>query len=474
MSMVLSYDDTLSRVHIAVTGLAVTADSVTIERSTDLVTWTTVRGGTALTTLGAQVFLDDYEFSANVQNFYRAIAYDTAPALFVTGGPGTSGNNTSLVPALPSGRVAGDLILIQASIRNSPTGQPVAPFGYTTVVDAVNMKVFGRIVTGGEVAPTVTFTGGTAGADTLAQSALFRNTDVLVGNVATQLNPSQQNIPQAPLTVPARGMMVVMAVWKQDDWTTATLNPPPFAPIAGNGVISTVGNDASQSWAYWSQSIAKDVNINTTTVVGGGSAISRAATVAFFHKNLVTNTDTGSITPVIDSVWMKVINRPFLNRPLQCILNPTPIVRRARNGIFPIVGRSFPIAVTDVRLSREVTIDIITQTTTQRMDMDLILATGDTYFFQSPPGHPMPTIYAAAGDTTELRPLLNRTCNNDWRRFTLPLTEIAAPASDVVGSIGTWQTVVNTYATWSAVLAAHPTWADLLTLVGSPSDVIVP
>jgi hypothetical protein len=58
--------------------------------------------------------------------------------------------------------------------------------------------------------------------------------------------------------------------------------------------------------------------------------------------------------------------------------------------------------------------------------------------------------------------------------FTLPITEVAAPGADVVGSVGTWQTVVNTYATWSDVLANHPTWADLLTLVGSTNDVIVP
>lgn len=475
MTVMLTYDATLSRVQIAVTGISAIADVVTVERSTDQATWRMVRGGGALIPSAQRVSVDDYEFSANVQNYYRAISYDTAPSSYVTGGPGVSGNNVSLTPPMPIGRQAGDLILVEASIRNSPTGQPVAPAGYLTVMDAVNFKLFGRIITGAaEPAPTVTFTGGVVGADTLAQTACFRNTSLTVGNVATQLNASQQDIPRAALTVPADNMVLIYAAWKQSVWTSITPGPAPFAAIQGDGVISSAGGGAAQAWSYRVQTAKADLPVTMATVVGGVAAISRQAAVAFYHQDLVTNTDTGSITPVLTTTWIKVVARPFLNRPIKCIPNISDFVRRARQGIFPVVGRSFPIAVTDVRGSREFSIEIITQTTQQRTELDLIFASGDTYFFHSPPDNPMPTLYAAVNDVTTRRPLRNRSCGNDWRVFALPIIEVAAPTSSVVGAIGTWQTVINTYPTWQAVLNAHVDWASLLTLVGTPTDIIVP
>lgn len=474
MTVMLSYDDVLSRVHIAVTGLSVIADVVTIERSTDMVNWTMTRGGGSLVPSGQAVQHDDYEFSANVPNHYRVRAYDTAPITYVTGGPGATGNNTSLVPALPLGMVQDDLLLVLTSIRNSPTGAPVQPAGYTTVLDAANMKMFAKKITGGEVAPTITYTGGVANATTLAQCAAFRNASITVGSNAQQLNPSAQDIPRPFLSIPAANMLVMYATWKQDDWTQMTSGPAEFTNIMGlAGVTSTLGDDASQAWSYWIQNGQTNLASSTGVVTGGGPAISRATAISFYPEPRMTSDETATITPVIDRTWLKVIARPYLNRPVHCVATISPITRKARNGIFPIVGRSFPIAVTDLRMSREFSIRIVSQTTEEREDLDLIMATGDVFFFQSPPGDPMPTLYAAVGDTTETRPLLNRTCGNDWRVFTLPITEIAAPTSDIVGSIGTWQTVINTYATWSDVLADNATWSDLLNLVGSPSDVIV-
>lgn len=185
-------------------------------------------------------------------------------------------------------------------------------------------------------------------------------------------------------------------------------------------------------------------------------------------------TTTCQIEVDLDQVWLKSIGRPFLNQEVDCVLNPSPIIRRSRNGVWPIVGRSFPVATTDVRGSREVTLQVVTRTTQERQDLDLLLASGDPIFVQTPAGHPLPTMYAVIGDTAEARPVRNRLCDNDWRLWDLPLVEVAAPGPDVVGSTATWQTVVNTYATWADVMVAHPTWADLLELIGDGSEVIVP
>lgn len=472
MSITLTYDDIFSRVRIAVTGLNVATDEVKIERSTNQVNWTTVRGGAALIPFSNAVSLDDYEFSANVVNYYRATAVDTAATTFVTGGPPVSGNNASLVATMPLGLQNQDLVLILASIRNSGAGVPNPPSGWLTVMDASNVRVFGKIVTGAEVAPTVTFTGGVANADTLVQTAAFRRASLTTGNRAVQLNASQQDIPRPALVVPTDNMLLVYAVWKQDDWSSVTAGPAGWASIGS--VVSTAGDDAAQAWSFLVQTAKTDLAASTAVVTGGAAAISRSGTIAFNHANLTLTTETASITPNITSVWLKDITKPFLNRTLNCIPNQTPITRRARNGIFPIVGRTFPVAVSDIRLAREVTIEVITQTSQQWDELDLITLTGDVFFLQTPPGNSLPTMYVAIGDISLRRPLRNMKCGNDWRVFTFPLTEVAPPSSDLVGSLGTWQTVVNTYATWSAVLVAHPTWASLLTLVGSPGEVVVP
>lgn len=472
MTITLTYDNIFSRVRIAVTGLNVATDAVKIERSTNQINWSTVRGGAAVVPASNAVQLDDYEFSANVLNYYRATAVDTAASTFVTGGPAVSGNNTSLVATMPLGLQDQDLVLIMASIRNSGAGTPNAPAGWSTIMNASNVRVFGKLVTGAEVAPTVTFSGGVANADTLVQTAAFRNTSPDQGNTAQLLNASAQDVARPSMVVPFNNMVILTWIWKQDDWTSVNLDWA--TAIQGNGVISTAGNDAAQAWGYSIQSTATNVPGTPAVVTGGASAISRGGSFALYHRDKTLSTETASITPTITEVWLKDITKPFLNRTLDCIPNQSPITRRARNGIFPIVGRTFPVAVTDVRLARELVIEVIAQTTQEWQELDLITLTGDIFFIQTPPGNSLPTMYVVIGDVSLRRPLRNQKCGNDWRVFTLPLTEVAPPSSDLVGSLGTWQTVLNTYATWNAVLAANSTWSNLLTLVGSPGEVIVP
>lgn len=473
MSVVLSYDDVLSRVIISVTGLSASVGSVTVERSTNQVTWSTVRGGSALTPVSNAVTLHDYEFNANVLNYYRVSGYDTSASAFVTGGAASTGNNTSLTPAMPAGIQAGDLVLVAASIRVI-SGVPNPPSGYTTIIDAGNQRLFGRIVTGAEAAPTVTFTDGVANADTLAQTAAFRRLSMTTGSIATQTNASAQNIATPALVVPDDLMTVVRMLWKQDDWTAITAGVAGFVAIMGNGAVSTAGDDAAQSWSYNIQTTATNIAASTANATGGAAALSRASLVSFYHANLLISTEIASITPELDTIWFKVISKPFLNRTVYCVPKPGDVTRRARQGIFPIIGRSAPTAVTDIRGSREYELDVITRTTEEYQDFDLVLSTGDVIFIHTPPTSPIATAYVAIDDVVRRQPLTGSRCGNDWRVFTLPVIEVNAPGADIVGSVGTWQTVVNTYATWSDVIANHATWADLLTLVGSTDDVIVP
>lgn len=190
---------------------------------------------------------------------------------------------------------------------------------------------------------------------------------------------------------------------------------------------------------------------------------------AYNVSDVQVDQETAAITPDLTGVWLKSIGRPFLNRQVT-VADYSDIERPSRAGVFDVIGRSYPVAVSDVRGSRRWTLEVLTSTTAEATDLDLILASGDPLFVHVPADCTIPGGYVTVGDTTQ-----RRTSRRGLRRmFVLPCVEIAAPGADVVGATSTWQTVVSTYATWSDVISAHTTWADLLELIGSPSDVIVP
>jgi peptidoglycan/xylan/chitin deacetylase (PgdA/CDA1 family) len=182
---------------------------------------------------------------------------------------------------------------------------------------------------------------------------------------------------------------------------------------------------------------------------------------------------TASITPTLGGVWLKSIARPFLNRKVT-VRDVGDVVRPTRSGTFEVVGRSYPVAVTDVRSSRRWTLDLSTYTPQEASDLDLILASGDILLVHVPTTgleSAVPGGYVAAGDVTVQMP---PTDDLAMRIFSVPCTEVAAPGPDVVGATSNWQTVISTYGTWSDLIAAKATWSDVLELVGSPTDVVVP
>lgn len=177
-----------------------------------------------------------------------------------------------------------------------------------------------------------------------------------------------------------------------------------------------------------------------------------------------------TITPVLDRVWLKFIARPFLNRAVT-VVDFGDVSRPARGAAHEIIGRSFPVGTTMVRSSRRYELQVMTESLDEADAFDTILAAGEPVFVHVPAGSLMPrSMYAIIGDTTQSRP-----GRRSMRRvFSLPLTEVAPPAPEVVGSTITWQTIINTYATWADLIAAKPTWLDVLEGISPPDDVIVP
>jgi hypothetical protein len=205
-----------------------------------------------------------------------------ASVSYVGAGALASGDNVSLTPALPAGWLADrDLFVCLASIRNSGTGTVNVPADWFSIVSYGNVALLGHYAGVGDVAPTITFTGGASGDTTLAQVIALRDCEAdpasLVIASATSLNASAQNIAVPALTV-AEGGVVLIAGWKQDDWTgVAALTGQLFNEAID--ASSVTGNDAGHVLDYRVQSGAFNVAATNLVVTGGASAISRSIVV---------------------------------------------------------------------------------------------------------------------------------------------------------------------------------------------------
>lgn len=222
-------------------------------------------------------------------------------------------------------------------------------------------------------------------------------------------------------------------------------------------------------------------NVHWTTVRGGSAVpvVANAANlddyefipgvVNYYRVTGGANVFTANITPAQSGVWFKSITRPFLNRAVD-VYGYSDITRPARTSVFEVIGRSFPIAITDVRSSRRWTMQVKAETVSDADALELVLASGDPLFIQTDGLYDIPDGYVVVGDMNRSR--FGKL--SDRRYFDLPMTEVAAPGPDVVGNTITWQALVAEFGTWTAVLAAFGTWEDVADYVASPDVVIVP
>lgn len=216
-----------------------------------------------------------------------------ATITYIGAGTTATAVNASVTPTFHASTTTGDLVLIHASIRNSGAGTVDLPAGWASLVDFGNQRIMGRIGQPGDTPPTITFTGGVAGADTIAQCATWRgvSAEVLSALTAsiTQLNASAANIAYPGLTVPKDRHVVIAAAWKQDDATA--YSTPATMSSAGTVLNLIAGNDASQAWFYVIQTAAANIAGGTITVTGGAAAISRAVLLALKPAATVTVTE---------------------------------------------------------------------------------------------------------------------------------------------------------------------------------------
>lgn len=223
----------------------------------------------------------------------RVTAVTTDTPAFIAAGAVAHANNASVVPGLPAGMTVdvGQLLLLYAAIRNSGTGTVNTPSGWTLITSNGNTAIFGRYYRTGDTAPTVSFTGGVAGADTSAIITGWSGLSLNRGGSNTgpngtngktpasshNQNGSQQNIDYTQHYVFRDKTMVMVFGWKQDDWTSV-------ATLAGfteaYEASTTLGDDQGIVMDYKLQTPAADLAAGSFTVTGGVSAIGRSTVIA--------------------------------------------------------------------------------------------------------------------------------------------------------------------------------------------------
>jgi hypothetical protein len=461
MTTTSSYMPDLSRVRVEFSGFNPDADVARVERSINGITWTTVRGGEAVTLTAGGGRLDDYEFVPGVLNTYRVTAIDTSVIQATLAGTYTTANNASVVPPLPAGILAGNMMVLTATHQNT-AATVNTPAGWTLLAGgAGHFTTFYREYQVGVTAPTVTFSGGSAGQSCSATIRGFTNAGAPV-HLSMLTNAAAQNVAYPGTFQPHDGIVYLLHEWKQSTGSGVSL------PLEFNGDpwggFNTAGASAESQIIWRTVGDAWHTITAGTSVWSGGSAAVSKARLMYMVPREFTNQETTTITPTIDKVWIKNPARPYMNTALETPVGLLTPERKARAGVFAVVGRTLPVAVTDFRLGKEYTIGAQVESDVERDRLDAILTAGDVVFVQIPPGTiRLKSIFAVIGDST-----YDDESSIQW----LPLTQVAAPSGSIYGTTSTCQTVISTYATCADLIAAKATCADVLDIVGDPSDII--
>lgn len=466
MTTTTTYLDDLSRVRVSFTGLSADADYALVERSTDGITWTTVRGGDKVGLTAGAGKVDDYEFVAGVANTYRVTAIDAAQIQAISAGAFTTANNGPVVPPLPAGILAGNMMILTATHQNT-AATVNTPAGWTLLAGgASHFATFYRVYQPGDTAPTVTFSGGAAGQSCSATIRGFTNAGPPV-HLTTQTNASAQNVAYPGTSQPHKGIVYLLHEWKQSTGTGVAV-PLEFNADPWGG-FNTAGASAESQIIWRTVGDAwHTITAGTSAWSGGAAAVSKAR-LMYMVPRPYTNRETSVITPVLDSVWIKNVRRPSLNRKIT-VTGVSDITRPARVSIVDVIGRTYPVAINDVRGSQRLTLSVSVPSLAAAADFDNAMLTGHTVFIQGPElACAVPTLYATVGDTTQ-----RKTSARGVRRyFDLPLTEVAAPESTVYSDTFVYADVLATYATIADVVAANASYSALVDKV-STAVVIVP
>lgn len=172
-------------------------------------------------------------------------------------------------------------------------------------------------------------------------------------------------------------------------------------------------------------------------------------------------TDTVTLTPGdLNLCWLKDPGNPQRNLQVMVKAPPAwsaPIPQAA----YKVRGRSNVVTHSDVRGGLEGDLVVWTRSDAEAAGLKWILSSGNVLLWQVTPGVHETDMYVSVAQVGLPRAVPR--ADEEWREWTLPLTQADMPVSvGVAGSAGrTWQDILTENATWQAVLDKYATWEDV-------------
>jgi hypothetical protein len=468
-------DATRPPVGVAVTALPVVdteaAGSITgiVQRSTDGVRWTTVRGmvDMALDGSGNLTAIDDYEFRPGVVNTYRAGTMQQVAAIF-------AGSASSAWVNASTGQVWD-----AANAAFNTTG------GFGTILHSAANTTFTTLLSAltdmGDMDLKITFksntaAGGIAGA--AADVILLAHRTGTSGYRATITFNTDDTVTVAIATNISGDTVVIDTFAVPDLYTASTQVFRARLKIDGPRIRFRLWQPALTPEPDWQ---FDEIVPAGRRVTGGAPGLSTARRTSNTNTNLTwsftdltidtgiaTYLQTQTITPGLSGFWLCSTMRSFLNMAPRVVGYDEPS-RGMRGDSAYVAARTLPIAQAELASAREWTLTLHVSSLTAARQLEYVIASGDVFFLQTPADCPIPRGYyrIAKMDPKRIRQL------GPSRLFTLPVQECAAPGPDVATASATWTSVIALWGSWPAVVAAEATWEDLLEIIGDPSEVVV-
>lgn len=455
MSIALSYDAGLSRVRItgAVPGFVDTF-SRTVANN-----WTPADSGQAWTNTGGAA--GDFDIASGFGTHAHTSVNVFRTSLAVAGGADTDHAVTFKTSVQPVG--APHTIEILARYVDS-SNLYAARLSFNTTANQITLSIRKRVAGVQTVLITQTYA---VVSTTAPLSVRFRVVgSTLQAKVWTSVEPTEWMLEAVDSSLAAAGSIGVRTVLEASNSNTLPVTFS-FDSIRSTG---TAVVERSTDLVRWE-------------TVRGAAELSGVEGTAYtiddyeFSPDVVNNyrvrvlgySSTDDTTPVLDSVWLKNLRLPFLNRAVT-VTDWGDEEFPARAGEFPIIGRTYPIAVTDLRLPRQYELMLTTATRPEADEIVNTLMAGDPVLVHTPADCDVPSGYYLVGSIRVSR----RNPRSPRRYITLPLNAVAIAGPDIVGATTTWSAIIATYATWADLLAANATWQDVLDGIADPEDVIVP
>lgn len=178
-----------------------------------------------------------------------------------------------------------------------------------------------------------------------------------------------------------------------------------------------------------------------------------------------TNRGHGSSLPVTvtagdaNYAWLTDPFRP--GRGLRVLVKQAPEWKQSiEQAVYKIRGRSAPVIQSDVRGSREGDLVCWTTSDEEREALRFLLSSGNPLLWRCAPGTGEPDVYVSVGEAAF--PRVVPRADEQWREWTLPLTELDMPTGAQAGS-ATWtvRDVVVENADMYSVLDRYETVFDL-------------